>query len=279
MASLTCDICGGQLAMDSSGEFAVCKNCGTEHDKRRMQAKIQEIQGTVKIDGPVQVEGIANVENLLLRAERFLTQDLNKAEEYCNKVLDLQPDNEKATILQNRIHIKKMISDFHLYLPRNMSEKLQTLDSDGKWFAFYLDEWLENGFSSNKEKNSILESAFYAFINSKDYLRADICFDRMEQLNLAIGNFSDITYLTSKKTRLEQMVTNKDDVLEGALNQNRYDCAEFILDIGANPNSRFGNYSEKLNYKAAIKRYIPKEDQKKYIELFQRYGAKKGLFD
>lgn len=39
---LTCDICGGELVMDSSGEFGVCENCGMKHTKERMKIKAKQ---------------------------------------------------------------------------------------------------------------------------------------------------------------------------------------------------------------------------------------------
>jgi F0F1-type ATP synthase assembly protein I len=43
VAALTCDICGGNLAMDASGDFAVCESCGMKHTKERVKAKVQGI--------------------------------------------------------------------------------------------------------------------------------------------------------------------------------------------------------------------------------------------
>lgn len=62
-----------------------------------MREKVQEIKGTVSIEGEVNVAGIANVENLLVRAREFEAEgDCAKAEEYYNRVLDLEPANEDA---------------------------------------------------------------------------------------------------------------------------------------------------------------------------------------
>ncbi|GHV40325.1 hypothetical protein AGMMS49546_14010 [Spirochaetia bacterium] len=61
MAALTCDICGGSLSMDSSGDFAVCDSCGMKHTKERMQTKALEITGTVK------VSNLAGIESLMKR--------------------------------------------------------------------------------------------------------------------------------------------------------------------------------------------------------------------
>ena len=49
MAALTCDICGGNLAMNESGDFAVCESCGMKHTKERVKIKVQEIKGVVEV--------------------------------------------------------------------------------------------------------------------------------------------------------------------------------------------------------------------------------------
>lgn len=54
MSALTCDICGGNLAMNESGDFAVCESCGMKHTKERVKVKVQEVKGTVTIEGVVE---------------------------------------------------------------------------------------------------------------------------------------------------------------------------------------------------------------------------------
>jgi len=107
MTALQCDICGGSLTMDTGGEFATCESCTMKHDTRRLQQKVQEIRGIVKIDGSVQVEGLANIDNLLVRAKEFLDKDdYAKANEYCQKVLDIDATNSTAKSLIRDICFK-----------------------------------------------------------------------------------------------------------------------------------------------------------------------------
>ena len=56
MSALMCDICGGDIVMNPTGEFAVCESCGMKHSKERVQAKIQEIKGTVTVEGTVKTK-------------------------------------------------------------------------------------------------------------------------------------------------------------------------------------------------------------------------------
>lgn len=69
MAALVCDICGGKLLMQSGG-VAKCDSCGMEYTKERIQEKVQEIKGVVKVDGPVEtVKGDAEKERLIKTAQ------------------------------------------------------------------------------------------------------------------------------------------------------------------------------------------------------------------
>jgi len=70
--SLQCDICGGQLAMESGGKTAICKACGMEYSLERIQEKVQEIRGIVKIDGAIDVKGIRTKNDLLNNAKTLV---------------------------------------------------------------------------------------------------------------------------------------------------------------------------------------------------------------
>lgn len=74
MNALVCDICGGKLVIQSGG-VAKCESCGMEYTKERIQEKVQEIKGTVKVDGPVEtVKGDAEKERLLNMANDCLNK-------------------------------------------------------------------------------------------------------------------------------------------------------------------------------------------------------------
>lgn len=94
MSALTCDICGGNLAMNESGEFAICESCGMKHTKERVKNKVQEIQGVVEI-----TKGEAEKERLLKNAETFIQiNDINKAEEVYKQLMADYPDDETAYV-------------------------------------------------------------------------------------------------------------------------------------------------------------------------------------
>lgn len=62
-----CDIRGGLLARDVSGEFAAC---GMRYPKERLRVKVQEIKGTVK------VSGIKEGDDYIKEAKKLLSKSL-----------------------------------------------------------------------------------------------------------------------------------------------------------------------------------------------------------
>jgi tetratricopeptide (TPR) repeat protein len=93
MAKIACDICGGSLSMDASGEFAVCDLCGMKHTKDRIKAMAQEVTGTVA------VSNIANIESLMKRGKLLLEDsDWKQANECFDKVLEVNPEYAQAYV-------------------------------------------------------------------------------------------------------------------------------------------------------------------------------------
>ena len=84
MLQLKCPNCGADITLDDTREFGFCSYCGTkvlldEYKKR--------------------VDGIPGAANLLLRAENILMHDdLEKAKEYYNRVLDIDIHNTGAIL-------------------------------------------------------------------------------------------------------------------------------------------------------------------------------------
>ena len=70
--ALRCDFCNGGLIIDDSREFAVCEFCGTKYMASTLRAKIQEIRGTVKVEGAVETTiGSSEKDRLLKNANAF----------------------------------------------------------------------------------------------------------------------------------------------------------------------------------------------------------------
>ena len=90
MNPIKCELCGSTDIL-KDGDVYVCQYCRVKYTSEAA-AKLM-----VKIDGPVSVEGISNEENLMQRADEFaLSGNEEKAAEYYNRVLDIDPSNEKA---------------------------------------------------------------------------------------------------------------------------------------------------------------------------------------
>ncbi|MEA4934070.1 MAG: hypothetical protein VB071_10925 [Lawsonibacter sp.] len=71
MQKLQCEICGGSLIMAEDGEGAVCESCGMRFKKETVKKMVMELSGPIKIDGPVQIEGMENASTLSARAADF----------------------------------------------------------------------------------------------------------------------------------------------------------------------------------------------------------------
>lgn len=93
MKKLQCELCGGTLLMDDNGDFASCESCGMKYKRDTIKKMI------VEYGGPVQVESIANIHNLLARAREFEESgEVKKAIDYYNRVLDLDMNNSEAKL-------------------------------------------------------------------------------------------------------------------------------------------------------------------------------------
>ena len=89
MLQLKCPNWGADIALDDTREFGFCSYCGTkvlldEYKKR--------------------VEGVPGIANLLLRADDFLKREnIEKAKEYYNRVLDIDIHNNEAILGLSKI--------------------------------------------------------------------------------------------------------------------------------------------------------------------------------
>lgn len=96
MAALVCDLCGGKLVM-SAGGVAVCDSCGMEHSADRMKEKVQEIKGTVRVDNTHMVTTYLEMTATALEAGNN-----EEAENYANKVIEINPRSAKAWLYKGK---------------------------------------------------------------------------------------------------------------------------------------------------------------------------------
>ena len=110
MAALQCEICGGKL-MGKPGGIFECDSCGMEYSTAWAKEKIQEIkgtvkvegtvevQGTVKVDGPIEVKGGVSVESLLKRGQLALEDgEWESADKAFDEVLNYDPECAEAYV-------------------------------------------------------------------------------------------------------------------------------------------------------------------------------------
>ena len=89
MKQLTCEMCGSTELLKQEGVF-VCQTCGTKYSVE--EAKKMMIEGTVEVKGTVKVDKSNETDALLKRVFMFLEkEDWSNADEYCEKVLDIDP--------------------------------------------------------------------------------------------------------------------------------------------------------------------------------------------
>lgn len=110
MAALQCEICGGRLVGKPGGIFE-CDSCGMEYNTEWAKAKIQEIQGTVKVEGTVNVAGSVKVEGPVQidrdrdvsakvknGMKRLKNEKWEEAKKYFDEALDIDPENAEALL-------------------------------------------------------------------------------------------------------------------------------------------------------------------------------------
>ena len=94
MKQLTCEMCGGTDLMKQDGAF-VCQNCGMKYSVE--EAKKMMIEGTVDVQGTVQVDNTAFVQKYLANARRAKQkEDWAETEKYYNMVEQNDPTNIEA---------------------------------------------------------------------------------------------------------------------------------------------------------------------------------------
>ncbi len=100
MSVLTCDVCGGSLSIDAGGKTATCDCCGMKHSMERMREKVQEIKGTVSIQGTVQTRQTGSEEDVWqwkqLLNKYMNAHDYSAAISIVEKILEAVPNDSEA---------------------------------------------------------------------------------------------------------------------------------------------------------------------------------------
>jgi len=96
MPALVCDICGGRLKI-GEGKTAICESCGVEHSLERMKQKYREAKGVLHVDNAHLTENYYS-----LAKDAYDSGNKNEAERYCNKIIEINPDDFEAQFLKGK---------------------------------------------------------------------------------------------------------------------------------------------------------------------------------
>ena len=94
MKKITCELCGSNNIVKQGGMF-VCQNCGTKYSLE--EAKKMMNEGTVKVDNTNMIENYLEIAN-----RAFQSSNSTEAESYCNKVIEIDPNNYRALMLKGK---------------------------------------------------------------------------------------------------------------------------------------------------------------------------------
>ena len=98
MKALTCEMCGSTDIIKQDGLF-VCQSCGTKYSVE--EAKKMMVEGTVSVKGVVTVDNSGLIDNYLLMAKNALDAgNKSEAENYCNKIIEINPTHSKAWLFK-----------------------------------------------------------------------------------------------------------------------------------------------------------------------------------
>ncbi|MCR5478640.1 MAG: hypothetical protein K6F27_02120 [Ruminococcus sp.] len=100
MKQLTCEMCGSTDMMKQDGVF-VCQTCGTKYSVE--EAKKMMVEGTVNVAGTVKVDNSEQIGKYMAMAKSaYEANNLLEAEQYCNKIIEIDPDYADAWLLKGK---------------------------------------------------------------------------------------------------------------------------------------------------------------------------------
>lgn len=101
MKQLICEMCGGNDLIKQDGVF-VCQSCGCKYSVE--EAKKMMVEGTVDVSGStVKIDNSELIDNYYKMAEKaYESKNLKDAESYCNKIIEISPNDYKAWFLKGK---------------------------------------------------------------------------------------------------------------------------------------------------------------------------------
>ena len=100
MKQLVCEMCGGTDLVKQEGLF-ICQSCNAKYSVE--EAKKMMIEGTVEVAGTVKVDRSGSIQNYLSMAQNaYDANNQKEAEDYCNKIIEIDLNNYHAWHLKGR---------------------------------------------------------------------------------------------------------------------------------------------------------------------------------
>ncbi len=205
MKKLTCEMCGSNELVKQNGMF-ICQSCGTKYSVE--EAKKMMIEGSVDVSGStVKVDSLGNIDNYYnLASNAYDSHNFKEAETYCNKIIEIDPNNCKAWYLKGlSVGWSSTLSNDRMWEAKNCFEK-----------AISYAKGEEKGSLQNKSVDDILD-LFIAMIDlwRKHYVEfpsPENCngmMDKYHQFEKFSSGFNEGTsYKKLCETKLQTVVTN-----------------------------------------------------------------------
>lgn len=152
MKKMQCEICGSNEIKKIDDGIFECQSCGVRYSKTEAKKLLVEITGEVKLDHS------KDAENMVKRAKQFEEcGNQEKAQEYYEKALDFDPENEEAAEATSQKH--RFASDIVILEP-----DIPSIKAEEKFFHYlYNCNKLAPDFFANIKNLNITEK-YYPFI-------------------------------------------------------------------------------------------------------------------
>lgn len=101
MKAIKCEMCGSSDLVKQDGVF-VCQSCGLKYSTEEIKKLM--IEGTVDVSGStVKIDDTEKIENYYTLAQNaYDSNNKSEAENYCNKIIEVEPTNYKAWFLKGK---------------------------------------------------------------------------------------------------------------------------------------------------------------------------------
>ena len=101
MKRIVCEMCGSSALIKHDGIFE-CQSCGTKYSVE--EAKKMMIEGPVDVSGStVRIDNSSSIDNYYKMADSaFISNNNREAENYCNKIIEIDANNYKAWYLKGK---------------------------------------------------------------------------------------------------------------------------------------------------------------------------------